>query len=121
MHSWGDGFKYFGDVSRAADEIGDFCRKWGRINVAQTKEKYGTARVYCTLGLTDLHGLLYPGYAYVRGPYWLMTLPIFRYLPTRWWQRRVYRLAYARALKKYPHIREEILDCADWPEYLEGL
>ena len=121
MHFWGDSFQHFDDVERAAYEIGSFCRRWGRIGVVQTKEKFGTVRVYCSFGLIYLHELLYPGYCYVRGPYWLMTLPLFKHVPTLWLQKRVYRAAYERALKKYPHIREEILHCADWPEYLEGL
>jgi len=41
MHDWSGDFKYFGDVGRAAQFIGDYCRKYGRIGVTQTKEKYG--------------------------------------------------------------------------------
>lgn len=137
MHHWGGDFKYFGEVGDAADEIGSFCRRWGRIPVTQTKEKYGTVRVYCTFGCSDLQGLLYPGYHYVqpllgrrfasvipeRLNYAIMTFPFlrpFRSLIVRW-QRAVYRMAYKRAITKYPMIREEILCVADWDEYLVGL
>lgn len=123
MHYWGDDFKHFRDVEEVAYKIGKFCRRYGRICVMQTKEKYGTARVYCSFDLSDLHGLIWPGYAYVRYKklYKLLTFRLFKYVPTLWWQKRVYREAYKRALKKYPHIREEILCCADFPEHLEGL
>ena len=131
MHSWGDGFQYFSEVGQAADEIGNFCRRWGRINVTTTKEKWGTARVYCGFSFSLLT-LLKPGYVYYPQywPKWLVHVDIF------WVQGRtgrafgrllfpyqgaIYRLAYKRALKKYPMIREEILSGADYPEFLEGL
>ena len=41
MHHYGDGFEYFNDVESAASYIGDYLRKWGRVGVRQTKEKYG--------------------------------------------------------------------------------
>lgn len=131
MHRWGDGFKYFYEVEQAAYDIGEFCRKWGRIHVGQTKEKWGTARVYCSFGYLSLHSLLYPGYHYKRHywPDWLWAFDIY-YLskalnffarPLHRYQQIVYRLGYWKALKKFPMIREEILAGADYPEYLEGL
>lgn len=131
MHSWGDGFEFFGEVGRAADEIGDFCRRWGRIQVRQTKEKYGTARVYCSFGLYSLHSITHPGHVWNRYPRWLRRIDyfvfanLFRVLrinklvePYQIW---VYRLAYKRALTKYPMIRLEILNGADYTELLEPL
>jgi hypothetical protein len=121
--SWGNGFPYFEDVDMAAYEIGNFCRKWGRISVSSTKEKYGSARVYCSFGCQDLHSLVYPGHIHVRGWYALTTFPFFR--PLQFiivpWQLFIYRWGYKRALSKYPYIRNEILCCADYPEYLKGL
>ena len=58
--------------------------------VQQSKEKWGTVRVYC-------------------------------YCPHDPEAEKVYRQAYADAIAKWPHLREEILVDADWPEYLEGL
>lgn len=132
MHYWGDKFKYFADVGIAADEIGAFCVKYGRISVTQTKEKYGTARVYCSFGWTCLHSLLFPRYIckHPKFPKWLWKLdiyyigPILRFLfakPIYSYQKFIYRLAYKKAIKKYPHIREEILNGADWDELLKGL
>lgn len=131
MHSWGDGFQYFGEVGAAADEIGDFCRRYGRIRVTQTKEKWGTARVYCHFGWLSLHGLLFPGYVYKRPgfPQWLWSIDIWyisRVLilfsrPISLYQTFIYRLAYKRALKKYQMISREILGGASYPELLVGL
>ena len=133
MHNWGDGFPYFAEVEEAALEIGQFCKRYGRISVTQTKEKYGIARVYCHFGYHSLHGLLYPGWCFKRSfyPQWLWTFDIYyiskllRFKPIGSiiykWQKFIYRLAYKRALKKYPMIREEILDGADFTEFLKGL
>lgn len=129
MHSWGDGFKYFGEVGQAADEIGQFCRRWGRINVTCTKEKWGSARVYCSFGWSQLFSITHPGYVYSRYPEWLWSFDI-RYLSRLIskfnfivvpYQRLIYRLAYRRAIKKYPMIVREILGGADWDELLEDL
>lgn len=128
MHFYGDGFEYFSDVAVAADEIGEFCRRWGRITCYTTKEKYGTARVYVTFGACSLHALLYPDrpFKHRRWPQWLwsfdvchghqITWPLSRVLP--WWQRAVYRAAYRRALRRYSHITAEIIGGADYPELL---
>ena len=73
-HYWGDGFKYFSDVGEAAELIGDYCRKYGRINVTTTKEKYGTSRVYCSFGWYQMFSITHPGYVYSRYPKWLWSL-----------------------------------------------
>jgi hypothetical protein len=133
MHYWGEWpDDLFAQVEQAALEIGEFCRRWGRIQVTQTKEKCGTARVYCHFGCRDLHSFFYPGYVWVGGPAWLfkllgkalgysiMTFPLFRPLSglVLRWQRVVYRNAYRRALRRYPQIRNEILHGADFKEFL---
>ena len=132
-HMYGDcpEWPYFGDVDNAASYIGRFCRKWGRISVTQTKEKYGTARVYCNIGISQLHDITHPGYVRSRYPHWLWHIDVMyvsklsRFLRVNKvvvpYQKYVYRLAYRNALKRWPHIREEILAGADWPELLEGL
>ena len=74
MHQWGDGFKYFYEVGEAADWIGKFCRKWGRISVTTTKEKWGRACVYCHFGISSFHSIIYPGYVYNQFPDWLWKL-----------------------------------------------
>lgn len=127
MHAWGGKFEYFREVELAAQEIGDFCKKWGRMGVWQTKEKYGTARVYCSFGLWGFHSLINPGYARNRWPSWLWKLDCdygTRVItPFNWfiahYQIFIYKIAYKRAIKKYPFIKKEILVCADYSEYLK--
>lgn len=36
-------------------------------------------------------------------------------------QRQVYRASYLEAVKKWPHLKEEILCCADYDELLGGI
>lgn len=131
MHYWGDGFLYFYQVGESAEYIGYFCRRWGRLNVTSMKEKYGTVRVYCSFGYLSLHILLYPGYVFKRPywPNWLWKLDVYYiskvfnfFQPLIFiWQKFIYRLAYKKALKKWPMIRKEILACSDYPEFLENL
>lgn len=123
-HMWGAWpDELFAEVGQAADEIGNFCRRWGRIQVSCSKEKYGTARVYCHFGLYQLNSIFYPGYHYIQKPKRLMMINIPGWISTVIfpWQRFIYRLAYKRALKKYPMIRSEILCVADYDEFLKGL
>lgn len=132
MHHWGDDFKYWGEVSDAAQYIEDFLKRWGRIFVTQSKEKFGEVRVYCHFGGSSLHSFLFPGYHYKRPwfPQWLWVLDIY-YLSKLFsiftkfgfgrYQKFIYRLAYKRAIKKYPMIKEEILSCPDYSELLDDL
>lgn len=125
MHHWSGNFRYFRHVGEAAFEIGEFCRRWGRINVSQTKEKFGEARVYCGFGWDSFHSITHPGHMYIRYPDWLAkinslcwTRPgrfIFRLInrvivP---YHKFIYSLAYNRAFKKYFYITDEIYYGAD--------
>lgn len=129
MHHWGDGFKYFSDVDEAAFEIGQFLRRYARMSVTQTKEKYGTARVYCHFGWSQMFSITHPGYVWSRYPQWLWKFDVYYIskiiqplnLVVVPFHRFMYTLAYRLAIKKYPHIREEILGGADYPELLEKL
>ena len=131
MHYWGDEGVDWEGINSAASYIGLFCRKWGRISVTQYKEKYGTVRVYCSFRWVSLHSLTHPGYVYSQYPQWLWSAdiryigPFFRKSGLSFliwqWQKFIYRLAYKNALKKWPHLRKEILSCADFDELLEGL
>lgn len=131
MHTWGNWpDESFQQVEQAAYYIGSWLSKWARIPVGCTKEKFGTARVYCSFGWSSLYSIYRPRYYWVASwwPYkldlWLsykchlinglnrLAIPL---------QKRLYRLRYQQALKKWPHLREEILDGADWIEELQGL
>lgn len=131
MHNWGDEFLYFEEVGEAAEYIGRFLRKWARVSVTNTKEKYGTVRVYCSFGWSQFFSITHPGYAYSRYPKWLWNLDVSYgsklihllrinniIIPL---QTMLYRYVYKQAIKKWPMIREEILNGADWDEYLGGL
>lgn len=128
MHSWGDkDFHYWEEINQAAEMIAKFCLTWGRISVRDWKEKWGTVRVYCGFGYSSLGGVISPRTMwYGNWPKWSQWV-WWVYIPN-WinrliipYQAWIYRIAYKRAIQKYPMIREEILCCADWDEYLKGL
>jgi len=113
----------------AAYEIGKFLVKWGRINVRQTKSKYGTVRVYCSLGYWSFHSFFHPTHIWVRWPKWLYTADLFvgqyvmkylNYLVVPY-QKFIYKKAYERAVKRFPTIAKNILICTDFPEILKPL
>lgn len=134
MHHWGDLDKDGNDicyqVSRAAEYIGRWLMFWARINVMQYKEKFGTVRVYCHTGWRSLYEIWRPGH-YWTPAWWPHNLEHFLcyklhilrpinviIIP---FHRRMYRWRYKQAIKKWPHLKEEILCSADWDELLEGL
>lgn len=127
MHSWGDENVDWNGINDAAEYIGRFCRKWGRIG-GQFKEKYGTVRFYATFGYLNLHTLIYPGYVYSQFPSWLWSAdleyigPFLRFFLGKLfirWQKYIYNKAYCRAVKQWPHLRGEILCCADYSEFIK--
>lgn len=126
MHTWGDKDVDWAGIEDAAEMIHDYCVKRARLG-GQYKEKWGTVRFYAQFGLS-LHSLVYPGHCFNRFPSWLWKLdlrvitPVLNFLFGKlWakWQARIYAKAYKRAIEKYPHLKEEILCCADYPEILE--
>lgn len=132
MHHWHSGWRWFGHVEQAAYEIGYFLRKYGRVQVRQTKEKYGTARVYLSFGWDSVHSITHPGYVYNQYPQWLWKLQCrvnYSRLGRLFWTAVnkvvvpyhvfLYSLAYNRAFKKYPHIFLEIYSGADYHELIK--
>lgn len=128
-HHWGEDGVDWSGISDAARFIGEYLVRWGRVGVRDWKEKFGTVRVYCSLGWHQFHSITHPRYQYSRYPQWLWSLdcrygwrilwPVNRLVvPFHKW---LYRRAYRLAVKKYPHLREEILSGADYSELLEGL
>jgi len=101
--------------------------RWGRINVRDYKEKWGTVRVYCNFGWYQIHSITHPRYCYSQYPKWLWKLDC-RYghhvtsllnwivVPYHKW---LYQLFYRRAIRKWPHLRLEILSGADYSKLLE--
>ena len=128
MHNWSDEDVDWVGIDGAAEYIGRFCARWGRIPVRDYKEKWGTVRVYCDFGVSGLYWLVRPRYIYYRWPWWLKWTsfgggwfwgPVSRLVTP--WQLWVYRRAYKNAVRRWPHLRQEILACPDFPELLEGL
>jgi len=113
----------------AAHFIHEYLVRYGRISVRQSKEKFGTVRVYCSLGYRGFFGLLNPGHVYVHWPKWLYGLDlkygrrVMQFLNKLIvpYHKFIYRRAYKKAVEKYPAIRENILCTADYPYLLEGL
>jgi hypothetical protein len=128
MHYWEDESFDWRALDDAIDMMASFMRFWGRIGL-QSKEKYGTARLYVTFWDGSLHGLMYPGHCFSRFPQWLWSLDIMyisRFIQwtrlsrlVQWYQSKIYALAYARALCQFPHIKTEIVIAADFPELIK--
>jgi hypothetical protein len=130
-HYWGD--KDFDwEALNEAERIVRRITKLFRIGV-HTKEKYGTLR--CSVYLFDgsPHSITHPGYVYNQYPVWLWRISCNM---SYWGSRRPYswlvsairglqlnvgyRLAFYVAMKKYPHIAEEICVNVDYHEYIIG-
>lgn len=131
MRRWGDKNVDWEGIDAAAIYICDFCAFWGRFG-GQAKEKFGTVRFYANFGCYGLLSLTHPRHNYtwnIWQPYVKFDNAVGEYIVRfsglrllfNWWQPKVYRLAYKKAIQKWPHLREEILCCADYNEFLEGL
>ena len=134
MHDWKDKDVDWNGIDAAAHYIGAGLRRWGRVDVQQYKEKFGTVRVYCSLGLLWWPQITHPGSIYTPWPRWLdfISFPISRWnpfgaarrfanlgvLPFHKW---LYRRYYRRAVARWPHLRREILCAADYSYLLRGL
>lgn len=129
MHNWGQEGVDWAGISDAAEYIASSLRKW-RVNVTDHKEKFGTVRVYLFWGWSSLHCITHPGYHYCQYPKdgWLYKLnysSVVYYFLRRVvnpilipLQQRLYTYVYGQAIKKWPHLRHEILEGADYSELL---
>ena len=130
MHNWGDKNIDWVGISDSARYIGHNLRRWGRVSVRQYKEKFGTVRVYCSLGWFSFHHITHPGHMFSRYPKWLwkfdckigsVIVPfLFNWfiMPYHKW---LYKKLHKDMVIKYPHLKEEILCMADYDELLKGL
>ena len=105
-------------------------KRWGRVSVRQTKEKFGCIRCYLSFGWNQFHDITHPGHCGSRYPKWLWIFDIYigsKIVPFlfNWfivpYHKWLYRKLYSNMVKNYPHLREEILCCADYSELLKGL
>ena len=128
MHAWGDKTVDWKGIDEAANYIGNGLRKW-RVSVSQVKEKFGTVRVYLHFGWSGIHDLTHPGHAWIRykrdGLLWKLQYSTLMHwffqqlnyivIPI---QKLLYRSYYRAAIRKWPHLRREILAGADYSELL---
>ena len=126
MHQWGEEDFKWEYLDKAIHMIAEDLRFW-RIVVTQSKEKYGTCRIYCSLGWNCLLNITHPGYCWYPYPKWLIRLDLyvlsriipklnFLILPIHKW---AYRNAYKKAVDMFPEIEEEICCMADYVELLD--
>jgi hypothetical protein len=127
-HHWGDEDFDWKGLGEAIDFMSDYLRV-RRVPVRQSKEKFGTVRIYTNLGWRTPHEFFYPGHCYCRYPRnrfgkWLWKMDIYygpyvmRILSGWWvirWHRKVYRDAHKKAIERWPHLRAEILGSPVWP------
>lgn len=128
MHSWGDTEVDWAGISDAAEFIYKYLIRWGHVPVRDHKEKYGTVRVYTTLGWERgwlIQHLFYPNHLYYRFPQWIRKIDYL--IPTHWlntflypYHKWLYRRAYDLAVQKWPHLFLEIVIHADYPELLSN-
>jgi len=127
MHFWGDKDFDWEALYKAIDYIDLNLVRWGRVNIRQSKEKFGTARIYCSLGWYQFHNITHPRSCFSRYSKWLWKLdckygskiisPLrFIIIPYHKW---LYRKVYYLACKKYPHIKREICCTANYIELLD--
>ena len=93
MHLWGEPGVDWEGINEAAEYIGHYLRKRGMV-VLGVKEKYGEVRVSVAMTTGRVRGYI---------------------------DRFLYRRAYKLALRRWPHLRCELLEGADWPEYLRRI
>lgn len=128
MHQWGDEDFDWEQLDEAIEMVASFMRFWGRIG-AQSKEKFGTARIYVTFWDGSLHGLIYPGYCSSQFPKWLWSFdlkvigPFMRWTRlaklANWYQSKIYGMAYSRAIRKFPKVKVELVISCDCDELIK--
>lgn len=129
-HYWGD--DWFEEHGHKLDEaISYIMRTWKRYGRIGThgKEKYGTFRDHPYFWRGDIHGLIFPGYVWVKYP-WLyfyvdryVTMPLTKYTGILklglWWQKQVYNYAIQKMCRKYPEITDELVSDLDGYEFVK--
>ncbi len=136
MPMWGDPDHDWKGIDDACSIIERRLRFW-RVPVYQVKEKFGSVRVYCSLGWSSLHDICYPGHACSRFPGWLWRLDcswtgnsntvtgwLWRQTILRlsvWLHKKAYRSAYKKAVRRHPDLAQYILEDADFSDLLVGI
>jgi hypothetical protein len=128
MHMYSDANVDWQGIDDAAWFIADGLAKYGRIHISQVKEKYGTVRVYCSFGFDSFFGIVYPRRNWIPANWpWKWDLKVFGYIESIVnkivvpLQKKYYRYRYAKAVRKWPHLKLEILIDADFGDLLDGI
>ncbi len=130
-HFWGDDDFDWASLNEAITYICETCRVWGRLPV-YGKEKWGNGDFYAYWWGGTVTELVNPVVLGKIGmPYWLYELdlkyshrvvkPLGIYRIFVKYQEWVYRRAFRQAIKRWPHIREELLGGMNDSELLEDL
>lgn len=126
-HDWGDKDFDWEALNNAGEYISSYCMKRARLYI-HWKEKYGTLRYQhlssCIFNrYWPIHTLINPGHLYYRFPRWMINIEyivgdVLYYIGVvkiiQKYQLWILKRALLRAVKKFPHIKDEIL--ADTPE-----
>jgi hypothetical protein len=126
MHEWGEEDFDWEALDEACLYLSSQCRRWARFGV-WTKEKWGTLRVETTcafFGEWPLHNLVNPGYVRYTWSRWIMLyidIPLGKVLKLigvthliQKFQVAAFKFFWKKAAKKWPHIKDEILDEWEW-------
>ena len=116
---------YHQDLGEAIYYLDEYLRTYGRIG-SYTKEKWGRIDNSCYFGLRQLHSITHPGYMYSQYPKWLWKLDCtysgYFLFPFESWvikyQSWIYRKAYRNVLRKWPHLRDALLEGTSHHELL---
>jgi len=126
-HDWSDKSFDWKGLSQAIRIIENWHR-FARIG-CNIKEKYGTIRCDSSFFDGSLHSLVFPGHYFYRWSDKVYALesrltPIICFLRIdsliRALQIPFYTLGYYIAMKKYPHIKDEICVDASHPQWIIG-
>lgn len=116
MHIWDDDWPYWDDLNNAVNYFGKLVR-WYALYYHDLKEKYGSLRFYlgpaAFVAPGTRHNWILP---YRNKPFYPFGKRV-----SAWLFRKLYRRAYAKTVKRYPHLAEELLFDADMPEWLAGI
>lgn len=122
-HDWSDTTFDWKSLDSACKYLEKNCKRWSRLGI-HTKEKYGTMRVSTTVAwFTEhdfIHHFFYPGYCRYVWPRWFrkyVDWPVGKLMSIlgvvnviQWYQTKVLKFFWLRTAKKWPHIKNEIMD-----------
>lgn len=129
-HEWGDEDFDWKSLNQACNFFLKL-RTIGRIQMASTKEKYGTMRLDWFFWNGHyrefLHSMIYPGHLYIHWPLWMRKIDEFATVIAKYlgilrlvscYQRLIFNVITFIAVKKWSHIKDEIMDEYEFNELL---